>query len=79
MTYLERKGSGPVVMLVHGFSATKDTWLRFADNLPDDHPISAPDLAGHGDSTPAEWYDLELQTDAPRAQAASSSHGNFDI
>jgi len=27
MTYLERKGSGPAVMLVHGFSANKDAWL----------------------------------------------------
>src|SRR5690554_5488259 len=52
MSYLERPGDGPVIMLVHGFSANKDTWLRFAAELPADYRIIAPDLAVHAD-TPA--------------------------
>lgn len=79
MTYLERKGSGPVVMLVHGFSANKDTWLRFADHLPDDYHIIAPDLAGHGDSPTAESYDLELQTERLHALAATLGIDSFHI
>ncbi|MEK9713598.1 MAG: alpha/beta fold hydrolase [Thalassolituus sp.] len=63
MTYLERKADGPVIMLVHGFSANKDTWLRFADYLPDNYHIIAPDLAGHGESEKADSYDLEAQAD----------------
>lgn len=67
MHYLERPGNGPVVVLVHGFSANKDTWLRFARYLPDDYHLIIPDLAGHGDTPAADNYDLFMQ--AKRLQA----------
>lgn len=44
--------SGPTLVLLHGFSATKENWLRFADYLTDDYRIIALDLAGHGKSAP---------------------------
>lgn len=79
MTYLERQGEGPTVMLVHGFSANKDTWLRFADFLPDDYHVIAPDLAGHGDSPTAESYDLELQADRLHALTQQLGIERFHI
>lgn len=79
MTYLERKGEGPTILLIHGFSANKDTWVRFADYLPDDYHIIAPDLAGHGDSPTAESYDLELQADRLHALAAQLGIERFHI
>ena len=79
MTYLERKADGPVIMLVHGFSANKDTWLRFADYLPDNFHIIAPDLAGHGESDKADTYDLEAQADRLHALAGKLGIKRFHI
>lgn len=63
MHYLQRQGDGPTVVLVHGFSANKDAWLRFADALPDTMPLLIPDLAGHGDSSESDDYTLLRQSD----------------
>lgn len=72
MSYLERPGSGPVVMLVHGFSANKDTWLRFAAELPADYRIIAPDLAGHGDTPAPSGGDFNLIRQADRLHALAA-------
>lgn len=46
-----RRGwSRPVALLVHGFGATKENWIRFARYLSADFQVVAPDLPGHGDS-----------------------------
>jgi len=63
LSYLLRRAEGPAVVMVHGFSANKDAWLRFADFLPEHYTLVAPDLAGHGDSDTAESYDLEVQAE----------------
>lgn len=42
--------SGPTLVLLHGFSANKENWLRFAGQLTADFRILALDLAGHGKS-----------------------------
>ena len=36
------------VILLHGFSADKENWLRFAQHLPEHFQIFALDLLGHG-------------------------------
>lgn len=69
MAYLERPGDGPTVMLVHGFSANKDTWLLFAKKLPKDYHLIIPDLAGHGDTTAPENGDYDLVQQAQRLHA----------
>lgn len=48
--YLERPGSGPAVVLVHGLGGTHDAWTRLVDHLPTDFHVLAPDLPGHGTS-----------------------------
>lgn len=50
---LEGKGRGerPTLVLVHGFGASKEVWLRFSRHLKDDFHIVAIDLPGHGDSS----------------------------
>jgi pimeloyl-ACP methyl ester carboxylesterase len=40
----------PVIVMIHGYSADKDVWPRFAKHLVDDFRIVIPDLAGHGDT-----------------------------
>lgn len=38
----------PVVVMLHGYSADKTVWMRFASHLATDYRILVPDLAGHG-------------------------------
>lgn len=42
---------GEPLVLLHGFGASKDNWVRMAGHLTDDFAVYAPDLPGHGDST----------------------------
>ena len=53
VAYLERPGTEPALVLLHGFGAQKDAWLDLVDALPQGRRVLVPDLAGHGDS-PAE-------------------------
>jgi pimeloyl-ACP methyl ester carboxylesterase len=41
-------GSGPAVVLLHGFGETGDMWAPLAENLARDHTVVAPDLRGMG-------------------------------
>jgi haloacetate dehalogenase len=43
-------GSGPAVLLLHGFPQTSVMWHRVADRLGAAHTVVAPDLRGYGDS-----------------------------
>lgn len=49
---LESKETGtkPAVVLVHGFGANKENWVRFAAYLTDTYHVVAVDLPGHGES-----------------------------
>ncbi|NEB04026.1 alpha/beta hydrolase [Streptomyces sp. SID13726] len=43
-------GSGPPVVLLHGFPQTHLMWRRVAEDLAADHTVLCPDLRGYGDS-----------------------------
>ena len=45
---------GETILMVHGFGANKDNWLRLAGDLGDTYRIIAVDLAGHGESSQSE-------------------------
>lgn len=45
------KEGSPTLVLVHGFGASKEVWLRFARQLEHDFHVIALDLPGHGDSS----------------------------
>lgn len=69
--YLERPADGPpfeTIVLLHGFAASKDHWVRFARYLPDGYRVLAPDLPGHGDNArdTTETYALGTFVDAVR-------------
>jgi abhydrolase domain-containing protein 6 len=49
-TYLERKGEGDTILLIHGFAGNKDEWISFVRYLPKAYRILAVNLSGHGDS-----------------------------
>lgn len=43
-------GTGPVLVLVHGFGGNKDNWTLMAKYLTPHYRVIAPDLLGFGDS-----------------------------
>ena len=48
--HLEQSGTGPRLVLVHGFTQTGRSWGPIASNLGRDHEVVAVDAPGHGGS-----------------------------
>lgn len=46
----ETTGSGPALLLLHGYPETKAMWHEVASALAEDHTVVAADLRGYGDS-----------------------------
>lgn len=46
-----RAGSGPAVLLLHGFPQTRAMWRGVAPGLTESFTVVAPDLRGYGDSS----------------------------
>jgi pimeloyl-ACP methyl ester carboxylesterase len=51
VSYVQR-GSGPVLLLIHGMAGALDTWRSVIDPLAHDATVLAVDLPGHGSSSP---------------------------
>lgn len=55
-------GSGPAVVMLHGFGDTGDMWAPLAAKLTSDHTIVVPDLRGMGlSSHPESGYEKKNQ------------------
>lgn len=55
-------GSGPAVVLLHGYGETGDMWAPLAADLARDHRVIVPDLRGMGlSSKPAGGYDKKTE------------------
>ncbi len=48
--YYEVHGSGPVILLTHGYSATAQMWKGQIEPLTKDHTLVTWDMRGHGQS-----------------------------
>jgi pimeloyl-ACP methyl ester carboxylesterase len=59
-------GSGPTVVLLHGFGANKDMWNAVAARLTPGYRVIVPDLPGFGESTKLESANYDLKTQARR-------------
>ena len=60
--YVRSGGSGPAVVLVHGYADTGDMWVPLAKDLARDHTVIVPDLRGLGlSSKPSGGYDKKTQ------------------
>jgi pimeloyl-ACP methyl ester carboxylesterase len=56
------EGSGPPLVLVHGFGGALDWWDEIAPALAGDHRVVRIDLIGHGGTeSPASGYAIERQ------------------
>ena len=62
VVYLEG-GKGQSILLLHGFAANKDNWIRFAKYLTNDYHVVIPDIPGFGESSQmqSENYSVENQ------------------
>ena len=55
-------GTGPVVLLLHGYAENSDSWAPLAADLMKDHTVVVPDLRGIGRSSkPAGGYDKKTE------------------
>ncbi len=55
-------GTGPAVLLLHGYGETGDMWAPLARELARDHTVIVPDLRGLGlSSKPAGGFDKKTQ------------------
>jgi pimeloyl-ACP methyl ester carboxylesterase len=55
-------GTGPAVVLLHGYGETGDMWAPLAADLARDHTVVVPDLRGMGlSSKPAGGFDKKTQ------------------
>jgi pimeloyl-ACP methyl ester carboxylesterase len=55
-------GTGPAVVLLHGYGETGDMWAPLAVDLARDHTVIVPDLRGLGlSSKPASGFDKKTQ------------------
>lgn len=81
-------GTGPAVVLLHGYGDTGDMWAPLAADLARDHTVIAPDLRGMGLSARAEAgfekaneaEDIAGVMDAlhaPRAEVVAHDIGNM--
>ncbi|HWA94421.1 MAG TPA: alpha/beta fold hydrolase [Terracidiphilus sp.] len=61
-------GTGPAVLLIHGYAENSDSWAPLARDLMKDHTVIVPDLRGIGRSSkPAGGYDKKTQAGDMRA------------
>lgn len=81
MTYLERPGGGDTIVLLHGFGAEGDNWVRFVRHLPTSYRVIALDLPGHGDSSKPgdKTYSVEFFTRSFAQAADALKLGRFHL
>ncbi len=70
-------GSGPRVVLVHGFTQTSASWADIAAELAADHEVVAVDLPGHGGSGPA--LDLWATADELVATGGPATYVGYSL
>lgn len=57
----DEAGSGILILFIHGYPLNRRMWQPQIDALSQDVHVIAPDLRGHGDSTPTEGvYSMDL-------------------
>ena len=60
--YVRMGGTGPAVVLLHGYGETGDMWSPLAAKLATSHTVIVPDLRGMGLSAqPSGGYDKKTQ------------------
>lgn len=73
-------GSGPPVVLLHGYGETGDMWSPLASDLARDHQVIVPDLRGLGlSSKPSSGFDKKTQAGDLAGVLAVLGVGEIDL
>lgn len=76
--HVERRGQGPRLVLVHGFTQTGRSWGDLAEDLAGDHEVLLPDAPGHGGSAAVE-ADLPAGADLLAAEAGPATYVGYSM
>jgi pimeloyl-ACP methyl ester carboxylesterase len=78
--YVRSAGTGPVVVLIHGYAETSDSWAPLAAALLSHYTVLVPDLRGLGRSSrPSGGYDKKTQAADIRAAIMGLGHDRASI
>ena len=78
--FVRSGGSGPVVILLHGYAETSDSWAPLAAELVKTYTVVVPDLRGIGRSSrPAGGYDKKTQAADIRAVVMALGHDRASV
>jgi pimeloyl-ACP methyl ester carboxylesterase len=73
-------GAGPVVVLLHGYAETSDSWAPLAAELVKNYTVVVPDLRGIGRSShPVKGYDKKTQAADIRAVVTSLGYDRASV
>jgi pimeloyl-ACP methyl ester carboxylesterase/uncharacterized RmlC-like cupin family protein len=73
-------GAGPVVVLLHGYAETSDSWAPLAAELVKNYTVIVPDLRGIGRSShPAGGYDKKTQAADIRAVVTTLGYDRASV
>lgn len=75
VTYQGGPQEAEAIVMIHGYTADKDVWPRFARHFIDDYRIVIPDLAGHGETAFNPDWDYSYPAQAARIAALMDSLG----
>jgi pimeloyl-ACP methyl ester carboxylesterase len=78
--FVRSGGSGPVVVLLHGYAETSDSWGPLAAELEKNFTVVVPDLRGIGRSShPEGGYDKKTQAADIRAVVTALGHDRASV
>jgi pimeloyl-ACP methyl ester carboxylesterase len=78
--FVRSAGSGPVVVLLHGYAETSDSWAPLAGELVKSYAVVVPDLRGIGRSSrPAGGYDKKTQAADIRAVVTTLGYDRASV
>jgi pimeloyl-ACP methyl ester carboxylesterase len=78
--YVRFAGHGPVVLLIHGYAETSDSWAPLAVELVKNYTVVVPDLRGIGRSSrPAGGYDKKTQAADIRAVVTALGYDRASV
>ena len=78
--FVRSGGSGPVVVLLHGYAETSDSWAPLAAELVKTYTVVVPDLRGIGRSSrPAGGYDKKTQAADIRAVVTALGYDRASV
>lgn len=75
VAYVGGPEGAPAIVMIHGYSADKDVWPRFAKHFVDDYRVIIPDLAGHGDTGFDPSWDYSVPAQATRVATLMDKMG----